>query len=195
MSMKINQILDRLSSDFRQYALSLVQDVQMQGGAVVPSGTIIHGLWVAAPVGFLICDGSEYNVSDYYDLYSVLVDIDATTRATWGSAGWTTTFNVPDLRGEFLRMAGANSRAGEGGGGAIGVHQESTKHVLVRADGSSSYITIQNAGDAKLTSDFNGSLGKLRAVNSASSAAGSADYPSFYKSRPTNTSVNYAIKT
>ena len=51
-----------------------------------------------APTGWLSCDGGLYNVEEYEDLYTELVKLPSTTRTTWGSADWTTQFNVPNLQ-------------------------------------------------------------------------------------------------
>lgn len=51
------------------------------------------------PAGWLFCDGTVYNVSDYPELAEVL-------RSTYGGNG-TTTFAVPDMRGRF--PLGSNS--------------------------------------------------------------------------------------
>ena len=64
---------------------------------VMPTGTILPGMWQTAPKGFLLCNGAIYQTSQYPKLASVL-----------GAAG--DTFNVPNLVGRFLE--GANSNVG-----------------------------------------------------------------------------------
>ena len=49
-----------------------------------------------APSGFLKCDGSAVSRSTYANLFSAI-------GTTYGSGDGTSTFNVPDLRGEFVR--------------------------------------------------------------------------------------------
>lgn len=84
--------------------------------ALVPPGTVVayagrlsgrvNGL--ALPAGWLLCDGLAYRIQDYPKLYDVI-------KTSWGN-GTTTSqpnapvypsdgFNVPDLRGLFLRGA------------------------------------------------------------------------------------------
>lgn len=60
----------------------------------VPAGWM--GLFAAnsPPDGYLECDGSVLNKNTYTDLFDVI-------GYTWGGAG--NNFNLPDLRGEFLR--------------------------------------------------------------------------------------------
>jgi len=64
--------------------------------AANPTGTIIAFADDAAPTGYLECDGSAVSRSTYSALFAVV-------GTTWGAGNGSTTFNVPDLRGEFLR--------------------------------------------------------------------------------------------
>lgn len=71
----------------------------------VPVGTIISfgAGSTKVPEGWLLCDGTEYDgtMAQYEQLYNVLEN-------TWGGTG--STFNVPELRGYFLR--GTDNGAG-----------------------------------------------------------------------------------
>lgn len=66
----------------------------------VQPGTLIPYAGTSAPTGFLSCDGSAISRSTYSALYLAI-------GTTWGSGNGTTTFNLPDLRGSFLRGSGA----------------------------------------------------------------------------------------
>ncbi|MES2730227.1 MAG: tail fiber protein, partial [Bacteroidota bacterium] len=46
------------------------------------------------PAGYLACDGASYTSNNYPILFNAI-------GAAWGGSG--TSFNVPDLRGQFLR--------------------------------------------------------------------------------------------
>ena len=64
----------------------------------VPIGTIVpYGALVAnkLPVGWLYCNGAEYERARYPELYDVIKDV-------WGKST-ATTVRVPDLRGYFVR--------------------------------------------------------------------------------------------
>lgn len=63
-------------------------------------GTIISYGGTSAPTGFILCDGSAVSRSTYSALFQAI-------STTWGVGDGTTTFNVPDLRGAFLRGSGA----------------------------------------------------------------------------------------
>jgi microcystin-dependent protein len=50
----------------------------------------------AAPTGWLKCNGAAVSRTTYADLFSAI-------GVTWGAGNGSSTFNVPDLRGEFVR--------------------------------------------------------------------------------------------
>lgn len=69
---------------------------------VMPPGSLLAYASSTTPSGWLLCDGSAVSRTTYADLYAVI-------GTTWGVGDSSTTFNVPDLRGQFLR--GYDSRA------------------------------------------------------------------------------------
>jgi len=65
------------------------------GGDSTPVGTIIaHSTGV--PTGYLPCDGSQVSRETYSDLLNVI-------GVGYGNGNGSSTFNLPDLRGYFLR--------------------------------------------------------------------------------------------
>ena len=62
----------------------------------VPTGAVFYFAASTAPAGFLKCDGTPVSRTNYSALFAV-IDI------TYGAGNGTTTFNLPDLRGEFIR--------------------------------------------------------------------------------------------
>ena len=62
----------------------------------VPSGTVHLFATTTAPSGYLECDGSAVSRTTYADLFAII-------GTTWGEGNGSSTFNVPDLRGEFVR--------------------------------------------------------------------------------------------
>ena len=66
-----------------------------------PSGTISAYGGTSAPTGWLLCDGSAVSRTTYARLFTAL-------GTTWGVGDGSTTFNVPDLRGAFLRGTGSH---------------------------------------------------------------------------------------
>jgi len=53
------------------------------------------------PTGWLACDGSAVSRTTYSSLFSVI-------GTTWGVGDGSTTFNLPDLQGAFLRGTGSH---------------------------------------------------------------------------------------
>jgi microcystin-dependent protein len=60
------------------------------------TGAIVAWPTATAPSGWLECDGSEVSRTTYADLFDVIAE-------TYGDGDNSTTFNLPDLRGEFIR--------------------------------------------------------------------------------------------
>lgn len=54
------------------------------------------------PAHCLACDGSAVSRTTYPELFAAI-------GTTWGAGDGSTTFNIPDLRGYFLRGVGGNS--------------------------------------------------------------------------------------
>ena len=62
----------------------------------VPTGAVNTFAMNLAPTGWLSCDGSLISRTTYSDLFSVVGTL-------YGVGDGSTTFNLPDLRGEFIR--------------------------------------------------------------------------------------------
>ena len=93
---------------FWKFAGDLVSLVSAQ----VPVGTIHAFASQVVPANYLECDGSTLNTSQFNDLFNVI-------GYTYGGSG--TSFNVPDLRGEFIR--GWDNGRGVDSGRAFGILQ------------------------------------------------------------------------
>ena len=65
------------------------------------TGMIAPFAMSTAPSGWLTCDGSAVSRSTHSNLFSAI-------GTTWGTGDGSTTFNVPDLRGAFLRATGTH---------------------------------------------------------------------------------------
>jgi len=65
-------------------------------GPTGPTGTVIWWSTSTAPVGFLTCNGAAVSRATYSDLFDVI-------GSTFGNGDGSTTFNLPDLRAEFIR--------------------------------------------------------------------------------------------
>lgn len=65
-------------------------------GDGVPTGTVIYHAANTAPTGFLKSNGAAVSRSTYSSLFAAI-------GTTYGTGDGSSTFNVPDLRGEFAR--------------------------------------------------------------------------------------------
>ena len=161
------------------------------GSDSTPVGVILPFGGTTAPSGYLMCTGQAVSRTTYAALFAVI-------GTSFGSGDGSTTFNVPDLRGEFLRGAGTNSHSGQGDGGAVGEHQDATNHLNIGINQEYNDITV--IGDAysgilKATNyDKKGANGTSSHWTSRGGSAQDTSNSTYYTSRPTNTSVNYIIK-
>ena len=62
----------------------------------VPTGSVHMMATTTAPSGYLKCDGSAVSRTTYSALFTII-------GTTWGAGDGSSTFNTPDLRGEFVR--------------------------------------------------------------------------------------------
>jgi len=160
------------------YIISIIGEVAIPVGAIFPySGT-------SAPSGWLLCDGSAVSRTTYSTLFSLL-------GITHGQGDGSTTFNVPDLEGRFLR--GVDNGAGR--------DPDAASRTAMNTGGN----TGDNVGS--IQSD---ELGEHRHLHQASTkyfASGSnangpgTDLAGYYtayaggnETRPINAYVNFIIK-
>ena len=186
---------------YNQIVIDPVEHINTsQGIEDTPVGHIISHMGNTVPKHYLICDGTEYNISDYPYLAQHFKD-EFGNYNYFGGDG-VNTFAVPDLRGEFLRGTGENSHENQGSGANVGEHQDATEH---------KYYYLSDYGKtqyAKYTSNshYPKDVGKLDSViyqngvylhcdgGAWLSNSSWTDIPELYTSRPTNTSVLYCIK-
>ena len=84
------------------------------GENALPAGIIIVSARASTPDGFLLCDGSALSRTSYSTLFEAI-------GTAYGAGNGSSTFNIPDLRGEFIR--GADSGRGVDAGRALGSAQ------------------------------------------------------------------------
>lgn len=73
-----------------------VQKVGSDGGSSVPIGTVLPWPSITIPDGHFECNGQAISRTTFSELFAVL-------GTSFGSGDGITTFNVPDLRAEFIR--------------------------------------------------------------------------------------------
>lgn len=94
---------EQVNENFAELA-SAISNVEDRMNALVPLGTIMPFAGGTVQTGFLPCDGRALSRTEYASLFASL-------GVAWGYGDGTTTFNIPDLRGRFVR--GVDLNAGE----------------------------------------------------------------------------------
>ena len=90
-----------------------VVDGSQLTGLTSPAKWRYNSIWgSSAPTGFLACDGAAVSRTTYAALFAAI-------GTTWGSGDSSSTFNVPDLRGSFLRGTGSHGSSTMANGSAF----------------------------------------------------------------------------
>lgn len=97
----LEQLVNTLQSTTANKDLSNLSEAA--GQKLIPVGALMMGP-VPTMEGFLLCNGQAVSRTRYSALYALL-------GTSFGSGDGSTTFNVPDYRGCFLRGLGGNSAA------------------------------------------------------------------------------------
>ncbi len=175
---------------------------------LVPPGTIIayggaitsfFGTYLNVPPGWLVCDGGAYDRTQYSALFQAI-------GTAWGSDGFSSNgFQVPDLRGQFLRGASAGTGRdpdayartslyiGGNVGDNVGSYQQhqiaSHTHPLNVNNGNGAVLGVFVPGSVNPGWDKPGSYwGNLQTLNIQVLPTGGAE------TRPINAAVVYIIK-
>lgn len=155
------------------------------------------------PAGWLLCDGSAVSRSEYVNLYKAI-------GIAWGEGNGSTTFNLPDLRGMFLRGVSGDSdndpdkssrgmlkNYGGNTGNNVGSYQgDAIRNItgLIKADDGSMIVngvfeqlntSLPNGGHIESHPDYPGYDIKFDA---------SRVVPTGSDNRPKNVYVTYIIK-
>lgn len=110
---------------FRATALQLKAYILAAGNVVrsmitpaerVPIGGVFPFAGTTAPTGYLLCDGSAISRTTYAALFAEI-------GTAFGAGDGSTTFNVPDTRGIFIRGAGSQTISGTSYAGTLATKQ------------------------------------------------------------------------
>jgi phage-related tail fiber protein len=160
----------------------------------MPAGSVIHVAMDTAPNGYLKANGAAISRTTYDKLFAAI-------GITYGAGDGSTTFNLPDLRGEFIRCW--DDSKGVDAGRAIGSSQIGTL-----SGGDFDGLSTQTAGSVGPTNPNSGRAWTgLDNINPASypntylatGIPGTVFYPSttpqfFGATRPRNIALLACIK-
>lgn len=139
--------------------------------ARLPAGFVSAFAGGSAPTGWLECNGASIAVASYPDLHTAI-------GYTYGGSG--ASFNLPDLRGEFIR-GWVNSRSGHPDSGRTRGTYQADEYK------SHTHSLTQTAGGTNLTSGVGGGW-TLNPFTGATNASGGTE------TRPRNVAMMYCIK-
>jgi microcystin-dependent protein len=148
-------------------------------GGTTPAGTVIAFASSTAPAGFVKCNGAALNRTAYADLFSV-------TGTTFGAGDGSTTFNVPDLRGEFIR--GWDDSRGVDSGRSFGSAQG---HMLANHTHSFQYYRPGFSYQGHYSPNYMANSEYLETRTTADPNGGG---PYGAETRPRNVALLYCIK-
>lgn len=163
---------------------------------LVPPGSVISYGGLTAPANWLLCDGTAVSRTTYAALFNIV-------GVNFGSGDGSTTFNVPDFRGQFLRgVDGAAGRDPDSGsrtamnpGGNTGNNVGSVQGNALQSHthSASSEFTSPGGGAFSVTSGNNFvSPGFATPTNFTVNTPNSGSIST--ETRPTNGYINFIIK-
>lgn len=139
-------------------------------------GEIKSFAFPAVPTGYLVCNGQAVSRTTYSDLFAAI-------GVTFGPGNGSTTFNVPDLRGQFLR--------GFSNGGAIDGSRPfgTTQAATTIGD----HVTLFGSNEIRVPIG-NPDSGSGSSVTHGTAAGSVNSSQQTYSIRPDNVAVLFAIK-
>lgn len=148
----------------------------------VPVSTIIAIANGVVPTGFLECNGATISRSTYSALFSKISTL-------YGAGDGSTTFKIPDLRGEFIR--GFDNGRGVDAGRVLGSWQadEFKSHHHGSVDSGLKDVAVRNYGDGgDWGSLYSSSMDFTYIYNAQTTKVGGGE------TRPRNIAMMYCIK-
>lgn len=183
--------------------------------ALNPAGSVIAFAGSTAPSGYLHCDGSAVSRTTYADLFAAI-------GTAHGSGDGSTTFNLPDYRGRFLRGWSNGqtldpdkaSRTAMNTGGATGdnvgsvqghafqthTHTQATHTHSINGERSSlanntAGLMVSGQSNGGFASTWaNASMTSVAPTINTTGATGATAQASTNETRPLNAYVMYCIK-
>lgn len=163
--------------------MARLTDLYSTNTGAVPPGTIVSYANSNIPSGFLTCNGAAVSRSVYSALFTAI-------GTTYGGGDGSTTFNLPDLRGEFLR--GWDNSRGIDSGRGIGSFQQ---HQAPSHDHNTGNFMDFDFGSSGTHNGphFTSATGRS-SRNTSGPQQGTWGTSNGSETRPRNVSVHYCIK-
>ena len=170
--------------------LEVYSKEQVDSGATggYPVGSIIIWPGSAPPIRHLLCQGQAVSRTIFSGVFSAI-------GTTYGSGDGATTFNLPDLRGEFVR--GLDAGKGSDPSRVLGSAQgDAIRNITGSAGNLARGIPVSTPATGAFVNTFSGS-GSVAGGGSSLSIDFDASrvVPTATENRPRNIAMNYAIYT
>lgn len=177
--------------------------------AATPTSTMLPFAGTSAPAGFLLCDGSAVSRTTFSVLFAAI-------STTYGVGDGSTTFNIPNTQGVFLRGAGSQTITAITYTGTRGTTQgdqlQGHKHAATSTDSghthqeqsgttaSGSNLSMRGdvtTGPTAPRADFtlSSTANITTTVNNPTTDGTNGTPRTGTETHPANISVNYIIKT
>ena len=181
----------------------------------VPTGSVHLMATTTAPSGYLKCNGAAVSRTDEAALFAII-------GTTWGEGDGSTTFNLPDLRGEFVRGWADNGSVDSGRSFASSQSDQNKQHnhtatststispadhnhvfpgddqLSFTADGRGGWTNRQTGTfsyDADSSTSGNGKIYRTSDATLTASTSTSIANDGGSEARPRNIAMMYVIKT
>jgi microcystin-dependent protein len=193
---KMNANFSALQTGINTLAATVTTLQGTVAGSAIPSGTVVAFAGATAPAGWLLCDGSAVGRTQYAALFAAIA-------VTYGIGDAINTFNLPDLRGQFLRgLDGSGAVVPTQSGRQLGSKEASTftSHTHAVVDPGHTHAPAKGGYflgtvDVQVWSGQDGTNPIYASNKTASALTGISLNPSGSdETRPTNVAVNYLIK-
>ena len=163
---------------------SLSRGTKADQFSYVPAGTVLPFAGDTAPSGWAICNGDPVSRTDYAELFTAIGEL-------WGVGDGSTTFNLPDMRGQFLRGLDTSGTVDpDGAGRVVGDSQadamQGHKHQSFGTMGGSIPTGTLGPGQSGSNGNYSTYLPVNDGVNGTPRTAS--------ETRVKNCAVNYIIK-
>lgn len=186
------QIATRISTELKLIKSSIASIASSS----IPSGMVTAYTGLTAPPGYFLCHGQEVDRGTYAALFAVI-------GTTHGSGNGTTTFNLPDYRGLFLRGIDLGKGIDPEPTRLIGSFQECSNQEHNHNSSFSGDVTLNEVGSGAgggtqgfiFTGGQAASPNRTYGLNGSVSVSNVSSGNVSNESRPKNIAVNYIIKS
>lgn len=175
----------------RDAGVSLAKLSAAVAAALCPAGGVVMYAGASAPTGWLMCDGTAVSRSTYAGLYTAI-------GISHGQGNGSTTFNLPDYRGRFIR--GTDNM----GSGAASRDPDTLTRTAMATGGNTGNNVGSIQADALAAHTHPYLRSSAPGFGAGSSDPNSVDQPNFSddtsstggaETRPINAYANFIIKT